>query len=70
MSTVAARPITRSAMPPLARFAFAAADLVLRWEVRRRLRRDLSRLDKHLLKDIGLLPHLADAECAKPFWKA
>lgn len=56
-------------MPPLSRMAFAVASLLLHWETRRRLRRDLSRLDAHLLRDIGLTPRLAAAERAKPFWQ-
>jgi uncharacterized protein YjiS (DUF1127 family) len=37
---------------------------------RRRDRVLLSRLDDHLLRDIGLLPEEAKAECAKPIWRA
>lgn len=62
-------PIVHSAMPPASRVAFGLANLLLRWETRHRLRRDLSRLDGHLLADIGVLPHLAAAECGKPFWR-
>jgi uncharacterized protein YjiS (DUF1127 family) len=37
---------------------------------RRRDRQILSRLDAHLLRDIGLSPDEARTEAAKPFWKA
>jgi uncharacterized protein YjiS (DUF1127 family) len=33
-------------------------------------RRLLSRLDPHLLRDIGLSPEEAQTECAKPFWRS
>jgi uncharacterized protein YjiS (DUF1127 family) len=36
---------------------------------RRRQRLDLSELDEHLLKDIGLSRSAARAEAAKPFWR-
>lgn len=37
--------------------------------LRRRDRQRLSRLDAHLLRDIGLDPTRAAEECAKPFWR-
>jgi uncharacterized protein YjiS (DUF1127 family) len=36
---------------------------------RRRHRAKLGQLDAHLLRDIGLDPQDARAECEKPFWK-
>jgi uncharacterized protein YjiS (DUF1127 family) len=36
---------------------------------RRRDRQFLSRLDEHLLRDIGLSADEARTECAKPFWQ-
>lgn len=32
-------------------------------------RKSLARLDPHLLRDIGLDPHMVAKECAKPFWR-
>jgi len=32
-------------------------------------RKSLARLDPHLLRDIGLDPHMVARECAKPFWR-
>ncbi|MCK5166322.1 MAG: DUF1127 domain-containing protein [Rhodospirillaceae bacterium] len=33
-------------------------------------RRELARLDRHILADVGINPDERDKECAKPFWKA
>ena len=43
--------------------------LVLRWETLRRTRKDLSRLDQHMLRDIGMDQINAQTEAAKPFWR-
>jgi uncharacterized protein YjiS (DUF1127 family) len=40
------------------------------WYRRRRQRLDLSRLDRHLLDDIGLTAERAMTEARKPFWRA
>ena len=39
------------------------------WMQRSRQRKQLSQLDSHLLKDIGLTEEMAAKEIAKPFWK-
>ena len=39
------------------------------WAARRRDRQMLARLDAHLLRDIGLTPDEAQAECGKPVWR-
>ncbi|PHP29003.1 DUF1127 domain-containing protein [Limimaricola cinnabarinus] len=39
------------------------------WERRARTRRALSRLDAHMLRDLGLDPVSAEREAALPFWK-
>ncbi len=43
--------------------------LVNIWRQRSRQRKQLARLDQHLLKDIGLTKEMAAKEIAKPFWK-
>jgi uncharacterized protein YjiS (DUF1127 family) len=43
------------------------------WCVRRRTRQrlvELLELDRRLLTDVGIDPHQARAEAAKPFWRA
>lgn len=57
------------ALPPLSRALVALALAVARWDDRRRTRRALSRLDRHILTDIGLSAPAALDECAKPFWR-
>lgn len=42
---------------------------LLEWHARVGQRRALSALDDRLLRDVGLTPGQAHAECAKPFWK-
>ena len=39
------------------------------WHRRHRQRLDLAELDDHLLADIGVTPHEARHESAKPFWR-
>ncbi|WP_238991835.1 DUF1127 domain-containing protein [Gemmobacter caeruleus] len=58
------------ALPPVSRLIVALAQTVLAWELRRNGRHALKSLDAHLLKDIGLTPGAAEAECAKAFWQA
>ncbi|MDZ5699914.1 DUF1127 domain-containing protein [Chelativorans sp. M5D2P16] len=43
--------------------------LLLRAEERWRQRRQLAKLDDHLLADIGLTPKDVRRECRKPFWR-
>ncbi|HSF62952.1 MAG TPA: DUF1127 domain-containing protein [Paracoccaceae bacterium] len=64
-----ATPTLSRPLPPLSRLAFRLAALVLAWEERRATRQALSRLDAHMLTDIGLAPDLARTECAKRFWQ-
>ena len=44
--------------------------LLARWYDRHLQRRDLSEIDDHLLRDIGLTPEDVRRECAKSFWQA
>ncbi len=43
--------------------------IVSAWQQRMRARRALSRLDKHMLRDIGLDPMTAEREATRPFWQ-
>lgn len=55
-----------------ARFGILArlVTIVRQGLARHRDRQMLSRLDPHLLRDIGIDPAAARAESAKPFWRA
>ncbi|MGR3461002.1 MAG: DUF1127 domain-containing protein [Roseovarius sp.] len=68
---MAPHPLLATAYPtPLvARLAIAFAVLVIKWDMNRRTRGQLARLDAHLLRDIGLERHTARAEAARPFWR-
>ncbi|WP_377068299.1 DUF1127 domain-containing protein [Roseovarius ramblicola] len=68
---MAPHPLLAAAYPtPLvARLAIAFAVLVITWDMNRRTRAQLARLDAHLLHDIGLETHTARAEAARPFWR-
>ena len=56
-------------LPPMAGLMLSVTLLVLRWETLRRTRKDLSRLDQHMLRDIGMDQINAQTEAAKPFWR-
>lgn len=56
-------------LPPLSRLLVSVALLLADWDARRRSRNALTRLDAHMLRDIGLSPDSARAECGKPFWQ-
>lgn len=43
--------------------------LVRQWAGLRRSRLALSRLDDHLIRDIGLDPALCEDEALRPFWR-
>jgi uncharacterized protein YjiS (DUF1127 family) len=45
------------------------ATTMIRWNNRRRTRRDLAGLSDHMLRDIGLTRADAFFECRKPFWR-
>jgi uncharacterized protein YjiS (DUF1127 family) len=69
---MAARVATRALparLPPLSRMLVGIALRLASWEVRRRTRAALARLDGHLLQDIGLGTDRAATECTKPFWR-
>ncbi|SEN97581.1 protein of unknown function [Pseudorhodobacter antarcticus] len=58
----------QNSLPPLAAVVFAIAMVVLKWEQRQATRRALTRLDAHLLADVGLAGCVAHAEGRKAFW--
>lgn len=66
VETLVFRPAT---LPPLSRMVLRAAMLVMTWEARHRTRRQLTKLDHHLLRDIGLDPMTAQREATRPFWR-
>lgn len=60
--------------PPPARRSFPFITkvgwrLLARWYDRHLQRRDLSEIDDHLLRDLGLTPEDVRRECAKSFWR-
>ena len=57
-------------LPPLSRLVVTLALTVAAWELRHRSRKHLNTLSPALLRDIGLDPAQANAEAAKPFWRA
>jgi uncharacterized protein YjiS (DUF1127 family) len=48
----------------------AAKILVQRWVSNSAGRRELARLDAHMLRDIGLEPYEVQREISKPFWRS
>ncbi|MFM7445911.1 MAG: DUF1127 domain-containing protein [Tabrizicola sp.] len=57
-------------LPPISRVLVGLGLALARWGFRHRTRTALSRLDPHLLRDIGLSQDKRATECAKPFWQA
>lgn len=62
--------LTTHPLPPLSRLLLGLTLQAVTWEMRRRTRKDLSRLSDHMLVDIGLEPWSAAREASKPFWRA
>lgn len=60
---------TQPSLPVAARAFVTAAVIVTTWDMRRRTRKALLKLDHHDLYDIGLTRQQALAEAAKPFWR-
>ena len=56
-------------LPLLSRLAFDFAFLITKWQMRSVTRKNLERLDSHLLQDIGLQPGDAHRESTKRFWQ-
>ncbi|QFT92961.1 hypothetical protein FIU86_08905 [Roseovarius sp. THAF9] len=59
----------RTTLPVLSLIAVKLAWACVLWTQRRKTRGHLSRLDDHMLRDIGLSPREADMEARKPFWR-
>ncbi len=55
-------------LPLLARLAVQFAVIVTTWDMKYRTRRQLLRLDDHLLRDIGIERDAACTEARRPFW--
>jgi uncharacterized protein YjiS (DUF1127 family) len=70
LTTLPPDAVTLLNLPPLSRLLVQAGFALARWEMRRRTRNALQRLDPHLLHDIGLGPDDRATECARPFWQA
>ena len=70
MSPVETLVFRPASLPPLSRLVLAAAVRVVTWESRQRTRKDLRRLDGHLLRDVGLDPMTAESESTRRFWEA
>ncbi|MCF2903909.1 DUF1127 domain-containing protein [Octadecabacter sp. CECT 8868] len=56
-------------LPFVARVAVTIAVMVTKWDARQRSRKHLTRLEPHLLRDIGIDPISAQREGQKPFWQ-
>ena len=56
-------------LPVAARVALWFAVVVTRWTVTRHTRKQLAKLDDHLLRDIGKSPEQAWRESTLPFWR-
>ena len=64
LTYLASRPLT-----PISSVVLRIAVVLMQWEEKRRTRNALSRLDDHLLEDIGVTPHEARKETQLPFWR-
>ncbi|MFN3845771.1 MAG: DUF1127 domain-containing protein [Paracoccaceae bacterium] len=69
MSPVETLTFRPASLPPLSRLVLAAAIGVVTWETRQRSRKGLTRLDAHLLRDVGIDPMTAEAEARRWFWE-
>jgi uncharacterized protein YjiS (DUF1127 family) len=56
-------------LPLLSRMAFGAAILIAKWQRRSSTRHSLKKLDRHMLRDIGVDPYEAYQESHKRFWQ-
>ncbi|HBM58287.1 DUF1127 domain-containing protein [Salipiger marinus] len=56
-------------LPPVAALTLRLAVVFAQWSQRRRTRQALKQLDDHLLRDLGLERHVAQAEARRMFWQ-
>lgn len=71
------RPIARTpldtlfgrSLPPISAAMPGVVRVILGWQDRHRTRCALSRLDAHLIRDIGLTRDAVLDETVKPFWR-
>ena len=61
--------LSQRGLPVLALVAVNFAVCVTKWTTRRRTRIALSKLDAHLLADVGLTRDEADTEASRAFWR-
>lgn len=62
-------PAAKRLLPVLGRAALSILRRLSTWYDRWLQRQDLSELDDHILRDIGISPREVERECAKPFWR-
>lgn len=63
-------PVFQSAtLPPLSRIMVIVLNRYAAWNARARSRKELGRLDAHLLRDIGIDPMTAHHQASRPFWR-
>ena len=67
MPAASALPASRQSFPFV---TWLQRRLVARWYDRHLQRLDLSEIDDHLLRDLGLTREEVRRECAKSFWQA
>lgn len=62
--------LSNQPLPALSRVALSAVLTLVTWDLRRRTRRDLSKLSPHMLSDVGIDASHAQSEANKPFWRS
>ena len=67
--TAILNPTVLARLPFLSRLAFDFAFTLAKWQMRSITRKNLQKLDSHLLSDIGLELEIAHSESTKRFWQ-